>query len=298
MMLSKHAEEEILKSKDYIFEPKIDGYRAFCIKEKDKLKIISRNGNDITADFPEFKFLKNIKAKQCKLDGEIIIYDEKGNPSFEMMQNRSQYHHSAVFICFDILEKEDKVLTNLPIEERKKILSKTIKENENLQLIPFTDDGEKLWHYIKKRHIEGVMAKKKGSEYLHYRSGDWLKIKRQNTIDCVIVGITQKKREISSLGLGLYDNNNELKFIGKVGTGFSESLLRKLSALLKKDKKINFAPLVGSLPKDFTPVIPENVCEVKFMKVTKDTRLRMPVFLRLRDDKFPRECLLNQLQEN
>jgi len=296
-MLCKNSDKEILKSKDYIFEPKIDGYRAFCIKEKTELKIISRRGNDITEDFPEFKFLKNMKVKQCKLDGEIVIFDEKGNPSFELMQNRSQYKHNAVYIVFDILEKDGKNLKDLPIEDRKNVLAKIVIENANLQIMPSTDDGEKLWNYVTKRNVEGVVAKKKGSPYIGNRSSQWLKIKRQNTIDCVIVGLTQKKREVSSLGLGLYDSQNHLKFIGKVGTGFSEKILRSLNALLKKDKKINFEPITGDLPRDLIPVVPKNVCEVKFLKVTKDSRLRMPVFLRLRDDKLPKECLLDQINE-
>lgn len=294
MMLAKTADKQILESKDYIFEPKIDGYRALCIKEKNKLKFISRTGHDITHNFTEFQFSKNIKAISCKLDGEIAIFDEKGNPSFHLMQHSSKGLHNAVFIVFDILEKDGKDLKNLPIDDRKKILSKTIVEDQNLQLIPHSEDGLALWKHTAKRKLEGVIAKKKGSPYIEGRTSQWLKIKTQNTIDCVIVGITKQKREISSLCLGLYDNN-VLKFIGKVGTGFSERTLEELAHLLKKDESLKIDPVSGTLPKDFIPVTPNNVCEIKYLEVTKDFRLRTPVFLKLRDDKLPKDCLLDQL---
>lgn len=296
MMLAKNADQEILKSKDYFFEPKVDGYRALCIKDNNKLYFISRNGLDITSDFPGFEFVKNIKAKKCQLDGEIVIFDEKGNPSFQLMQNRAQ-NKTAVFIVFDIMEKDGKDLKTLPIEERKKILSKTLIESQYLQVMPFTENGKKLWTHISKRKLEGVIAKRKGSQYIDHRSTEWLKIKRENTIDCLIAGFTQKKREISSLCLGLYDKKGDLKFIGKVGTGFSEKILEQLSHLLKKTKTSQIQPIAGILPKDFIPVAPKHVCEIKFLELTHDFRLRTPVFLRLREDKLPHECLLEQLNQ-
>lgn len=297
-MLAKNSDKEILKSKEYLFEPKVDGYRTFCIKKNDKLKFISRTGHDVSSHFSEFKFSKNIKSKSCIIDGEIVIFDEKGNPSFQLMQTKGKNHHDAVFIAFDILEKDGKNLTELPIEDRKRILAKVIIESQNLKLMPFTQDGQKLWMDITKRKLEGVVAKRKGSIYIKKRSSEWLKIKEINTIDCVIVGITKQKRAISSLGLGLYDNDKVLKFIGKVGTGFSDAILEKLANLLKKHERSKIEPIVGILPKDLIPVTPNKVCEVKFMEVTKSCKLRIPVFIRLRDDKLPKECSLDQLNLN
>lgn len=297
MMFAKNANKQILESKEYIFEPKVDGYRALCIKLNDKLKFISRIGRDITANYPEFKFLKSIKAKECKLDGEIVIFDENGNPSFELMQTRAKNKYEAFYIVFDILEKDGEDLRRLPIEERKKTLSKTIVESHNLKLMPFSENGKKLWEDVTERKLEGVIAKKKASPYLDGRSSLWLKVKMENTVDCVIIGMTQKNREVSSLALGLYDNKI-LKFIGKVGTGFSEKMLTQLSHLLKKDKNLEIKPVSGILPKDLIPVTPNMVCEVKFLEVTHDCRLRVPVFIKLRDDKLPNDCLLEQLDQN
>lgn len=298
MMLAKTSDKEILKSKDYIFEPKVDGYRAFCIKEKNKLKFISRTGHDITENFTELQFSKKIKAKQCIIDGEIVVLDKKGRPSFQLMQNKANDRHDAVFMAFDILEKDGKNLRDLPIEKRKIALSKVIVEDKNLKLLPFSEDGEKLWTQVIKNKLEGIMAKRKGSLYTKSRSSEWLKVKESNTIDCVIVGITKEKRAISSLALGLYDDKNDLKFIGKVGTGFSEKVLEELAGLLKKNERIKIEALSGSLPKGLIPVTPNKVCEIKFQEVTESGRLRIPVFIRLRDDKLAKECLLDQLKQN
>lgn len=295
MMLAKVGGKEILKSKDYIFEPKVDGYRAFCIKEKNKVRFISRSGRDITENFPEFKFEKKIKAQKCTIDGEIVVLDDEGVPSFQLMQDRARDEHRVVFMAFDILDKDGKDLKELSIEDRKKVLSEVIVEDETLKVLPFSQNGEKVWKEVVKSKLEGIMAKRKGSSYVERRSSEWVKVKEINTIDCVIIGFTQEKRGISSLGLGLYDNDGVLKFIGKVGTGFSEKMLEELGRVLKKKEKLKEGVIRETLPKNIVLVIPNKVCEIKFQEVTQSGKLRIPVFLRLRDDKLPKECLISQL---
>jgi bifunctional non-homologous end joining protein LigD len=132
------------------------------------------------------------------------------------------------------------------------------------------------------------MAKKKESVYVTGRSRAWLKIKLEKTVDCVIVGYATKTREIASLALGLYDGAT-LTYIGQVGTGFSESLLDTLS------KELVRASNDVALPTNVHPVVPDKVCEVKYLEYTKDGRLRAPVFLRIRDDKSTRECTIDQV---
>jgi bifunctional non-homologous end joining protein LigD len=132
------------------------------------------------------------------------------------------------------------------------------------------------------------MAKKKESVYVTGRSRAWLKIKLEKTVDCVIVGYATKTREIASLALGLY-NGGTLSYIGQVGTGFSESLLERLS------KELVRARNDVALPTNVHPVVPDKVCEVKYLEYTKDGRLRAPVFLRIRSDKAPRECTIDQV---
>jgi bifunctional non-homologous end joining protein LigD len=287
MMLAATGTREILQSKAYLFEPKLDGYRALCQKKGGVLRFISRNNRDITLEFPELSFGDLIKA-DCTLDGEIVIYDEKGNPSFALMQQRKHVRAPATYVAFDILELDGRDLRRLPLSERKKLLSGTIKEGKNLQTMPSTENGEELWNVITARGLEGVMAKKKESVYVTGRSRAWLKIKLEKTADCVIVGYATKTREIASLALGLYDGVT-LTYIGQVGTGLSESLLDKLS------KELVRASNDVTLPTNVHPVVPDKVCEVKYLDYTKDGRLRAPVFLRIRDDKSTRECTIDQV---
>jgi bifunctional non-homologous end joining protein LigD len=287
MMLAATGTREILQSKSYIFEPKLDGYRALCQKRGGTLRLISRSNRDITLEFPGLSFGDHINA-DCTLDGEIVIYDEKGNPSFALMQQRKHRRPPPTYVAFDILELEGRDLRRLPLSERKQLLTEVVEEGGNLQLMPSTENGAALWNVVTTRGLEGVMAKKKESVYVTGRSRAWLKIKLEKTVDSVIVGYATKTREIASLALGLYDGAT-LTYIGQVGTGFSESLLEKLS------KDLVRASNDVALPTNVRPVVPDKVCEVKYLEYTKDGRLRAPVFLRIRDDKSPSECTMDQV---
>ena len=288
-MLAATGTREILKSEEYIFEPKLDGYRALCQKKAERLRFISRNNRDITLEFPELSFGDLIKA-DCTLDGEIVIYDEKGNPSFSLMQRRKHHDRLATYIAFDILELEDRDLKRLPLLTRKQMLADVIEEGRNLQIMPSTLNGEELWKVVTSTDLEGVMAKRKDSPYVAGRSHDWLKVKREKTVDCVIVGYITKIRKIGSLALGLYDNGR-LTYVGQVGTGFRESLLDEL------EKELICSSNGVVLPKNVQPVVPNKVCEVKYLEYTRDHRLRAPVFLRIREDKLPAECTTDQVQK-
>jgi bifunctional non-homologous end joining protein LigD len=287
MMLAATGTRAILQSKSYIFEPKLDGYRALCQKRGGTLRLISRNNRDITIEFPGLSFGDHINA-DCTLDGEIVIYDETGNPSFALMQQRKHRRPPPTYVAFDILELEGRDLRRLPLSERKRLLAEVVEEGGNLQLMPSTENGAELWNVVTTRGLEGVMAKKKESVYVTGRSRAWLKIKLEKTVDSVIVGYATKTREIASLALGLYDGAT-LTYIGQVGTGFSESLLEKLS------KDLVRASNDVALPSNVRPVVPDKVCEVKYLEYTKDGRLRAPVFLRIRDDKAPSECTIDQV---
>jgi bifunctional non-homologous end joining protein LigD len=288
MMLAATGTKEILKSTEYIFEPKLDGYRALCEKKAGTLRFTSRNNRDITREFPELAFGDLIKA-DCVLDGEIVIYDEKGNPSFSLLQGRKHQRRPATYVAFDVLEVECRDLKTLPLSARKRLLSEVVQEGRNLQTMPSTDDGERLWDVVTVRHLEGVMAKKKESVYVTGRSRSWLKIKDEKTVDCVIIGYVTKTRTIASLALGLYDAGG-LTYVGQVGTGFSEALLGELA------KELVRARSDVAVPKNVQLVIPDNVCEVRYLQYTKDNRLRAPVFVRMRDDKPADECTIDQVQ--
>jgi bifunctional non-homologous end joining protein LigD len=303
-MLAKTGSRDILSSKQYYFEPKLDGTRALLYAKGKKLQFINRRERDITYRFPEFRNFK-IDAKSCVLDGEIIVYDKKGFPSFSLLQMRDQLEKKvmieirsrqmpATYVVFDILEKDGKKLVNLPYLKRKVILEQTVHENEHLELCFYTRNGKKLWSQIQKSKMEGVMAKHKDSGYFcGKRSEEWLKIKNLKTIDVVIAGFSQEKRKISALCMAVY-KNGRLYYIGRVGTGFTEKFLDELYPELQKiiQKKI---PVVNP-PKNWQKhnikwLKPEYVAEVRYLDISKDKILRVPAFLRLRYDKPVKDCV-------
>lgn len=300
-MLAKIGKISDLSKQDYMYEPKLDGTRAICYKN-DTITLINRRGRDLTSVYPELVFIKNIDAKSCVLDGEIVIYDQKGIPNFNVLQKRDQLsnkllielrseQYPATYVVFDILMKNGKSLVNLPLIERKKILADTVKDGRFIQKIFFSDNGKRLWKEVIKIKMEGVMAKLRSGKYFPgVRVSQWLKIKNLKTIDCIIVGFTQKKRIISALALGVYCKG-KLTYIGKVGTGFTydflEDLHKKLVKLKAKKASVEY---VGR--ENINWVKPELVCEVKYLELSKDNKLRAPSFIMLREDKIPKECIL------
>jgi bifunctional non-homologous end joining protein LigD len=271
-----------------IFEPKLDGYRALCYVNGDMM-FISRNDLDLTKKYPELSFRNAIQAKSCVLDGEIVSYDESGIPRFNLLQQGNP----ATYVVFDILMLNGKLLTDRPLIERKKILHEVIKPSPALEEVFFTKEGHALWNEAKKRGLEGVMAKEElGHYYPGLRSATWLKIKLLSTVDCVIIGFTSTgRRVISSLVLGLYDADGNLHYSGKVGTGFSEKFLAELYdylTMIKTSKN----PTNEFIRERITWLKPLLVCEVKFLEVTRDGSFRAPVFLRIRFDKKPEECTI------
>lgn len=298
-MLAKLGDEKDLKREGYIFEPKLDGTRAICYFDGKEIKLINRRDRNITHRYPEFGFAKLLK-RPCVLDGEIIVY-KKGLPNFNLLQKREQLEkkflietrskeYPATFVVFDILESDGKNLTKLPLSERKKILDKAFRENKRLQKIVFTKDGAKLWKAVKKKNIEGVMGKKFDGAYFEgKRRADWVKVKFTKTMDCIIVGYTTGKRVISALVLAAY-YKGKLKFVGKVGTGFTVEFLRDLHGKLEKirtDKK----EVETDLREKIYWVKKKYVCEAKYLELSKNKIMRAPVFLRLRD-KALKECVV------
>ncbi len=280
-MLAKIGDQSILGKPGYIYEPKLDGIRALLHINKTPW-FQSRNGKDLTERF-SYITIPPLRATSAVIDGEIVAYDDKGNPDFNCLQNGAP----AVFVAFDILEKNKVSFRERPLMERKKILQETLKENPTVQRIVFTEHGKDLWSAIKKRGLEGVMAKEKDSTYQEgRRSGSWLKIKLKQTIDAIVVGYTTTRRKISSLALGLY-KDGDILFIGKVGTGFDEVFIEQFWPKLLKIKTQRSIP---GLPKEAQAVRPRFVAEVEYLEFTPEKRLRAPVFKRLRDDKEASEC--------
>jgi DNA ligase D-like protein (predicted ligase)/DNA ligase D-like protein (predicted 3'-phosphoesterase) len=306
-MLAKEA-SKVFTDKDWIFEVKWDGFRALAYINGE-LSLRSRNQKELIDNFPELQELKQ-QPKGMVLDGEIIILN-KGKVDFQALLERGKAssptdialktaRSPAAYVVFDILEKDGEALLDLPLMERKRILKETVKESERVVLADYVEEkGENYFEAVLQKGLEGVMAKKKNSAYLPgVRSGNWLKIKKLRSCDCVIFGYTKgtgaRKSTFGALLLGLYDSAGKPVYVGKVGTGFSEDTLKGLSVEFQK-MQTDVAPFKADVLGEVTWLKPKLVCEIGYQVVTKDGRLRMPRLLRLRTDKQPKDCTIDQL---
>ncbi|RLB58238.1 MAG: hypothetical protein DRG80_07380 [Deltaproteobacteria bacterium] len=189
-----------------------------------------------------------------------------------------------------------KEMIRKPLMERKEILEEIWINGKHLESIFYTENGSELWKNVKKLELEGVMAKEKNSHYYPgERRKERIKIKNIKSVDVVIVGYTSIKREISSLGMGLYDENGDLLYIGKVGTGFDEKTMELIKNKLKEVEKPTVKNYENA-PDNMIWVLPEIVAEIEYLEKTGRNELRSPSFKRLRDDKEARECLISQLK--
>ena len=306
-MLAKVA-SNAFSDKGWIFEIKWDGFRAISYVDS-QLSIKSRNEKELKYNFPELSELTTV-ANGLVVDGEIIVMRE-GVPDFQTLLERGQAvskgeierqskNAPAEYVIFDVLEKDGKSLTDLPLMERKKILKESLKEGAHIVFSDFIEEkGEEYYKLILEKGLEGVMAKKKDSHYEEgLRTGSWLKIKETKTCDCVIFGYTKgeqaRKKTFGALIIGLYDKNGKPVYIGKVGTGFTEQMLGLLINKFEKLKTETTPFKVESMEK-VTWLEPKLICEVGYQVATRDMRLRMPRFIRLRDDKLPEQCTLDQI---
>jgi DNA ligase D-like protein (predicted ligase) len=306
-----HTAKAPFTAKDWIFEIKWDGIRAISYVD-DELSIRSRYDKELRYNFPELEELATL-APHIVLDGEIVIV-QKGKPDFQTLLERNRntsaqsvkfmaQRFPALYVVFDILEKDAKPLLGNALTERKEILKEHVKEGKNVILSEYVEDqGEAYYEAALKKGLEGLMAKKKNSPYEPgVRSKNWLKIKKLTTCDCVIFGYTRgegrREHTFGALILGLYSDGKPV-FVGKVGTGFSESTL---SVLMQTFQELWAAEetLGGvDVAEEVTWLKPELVCEVVYQSVTKDGKLRMPRFHGLREDKPPRECTLDQIRQD
>jgi DNA ligase D-like protein (predicted ligase)/DNA ligase D-like protein (predicted 3'-phosphoesterase) len=309
-MLARLASQPF-SGKEWIFEIKWDGFRAIAYVNEE-LSLKSRNGKELKYNFPELEELKQL-TRNVVLDGEIVVMKD-GKPDFQALLERGQAvspveielqakRSPAAYVVFDILEKETRSLVDLPLTERKEILKNSVSEGKHVLLSDFVEEkGEDYYNIALEKGLEGIMAKKKDSFYeLGVRSSNWLKIKRLRSCDCVIFGYTKgsgaRSKTFGALLLGLYDKENKPVYVGKVGTGFSQSMLNTLSEIFQQ-LKTNNTPFDVNIPEEVTWLKAALVCEVPYQSVTKDGRLRMPRFRSLRKDKLPSECTVDQIEQS
>lgn len=285
------AVDNPFSSKDWLFELKLDGYRAIAEIKKGRSLLYSRNGLSLAKHYPAiFAALKKIK-NEAILDGEIVLLNEKGKPDFQKLQSYSGNNkYSLVYYVFDLLSLTGKDLTQVGLVERKKLLKKLLKKTDPVLYSSHIETrGEELFKTIMKDDMEGIIAKKKDSLYTPgIRTREWLKIKNHKSQEAIIAGFTEPKGSrlyFGSLLLGQY-KGKKLIYTGHAGTGFSDAVLVDLMKKMKrlKTNKSPFdLPVRANGP--VTWIKPKLVCEVSYTEITQDGILRHPVYKGLRPEK-------------
>jgi bifunctional non-homologous end joining protein LigD len=286
---------EAFDGKDWIFEIKWDGYRGLASVTKGNVDLYSRNFSDFNSHYPKIvDDLSKIKDNVI-LDGEIIAYN-KGRVGFQALQSAGHIPTKVAYMVFDILSQNGKDIRNRPLMERKTMLRKLLKKYSKLKNIRESEyienDGKKFFDAAVKKDLEGIMAKKKDSPYeSDKRTPYWLKIKHHKTDEAIIAGFTEprgSREKFGSIILGQYINK-KFVFIGHIGTGFTEKILKELYSKMKP-LSVKKSPFKAEIPVDtkVTWIKPILVAQIKFAEWTGEHIMRQPVYLGLRNDKSAR----------
>lgn len=299
--------DKIFDDPDWIYEKKLDGYRAVAhTDKKGKVKLISRNAINFTNKYKGVAdALKSLKL-DAVIDGELVVEDEKGRSAFQNIQNYdpNQENTTLKFYVFDLLSLNGHDIRSMALRKRKELL-KTVISDLNQPVIVFNDtlegSGKKIYEKAGKLGWEGIIAKKGDSTYLSSRRSDsWLKFKFQNTQEVLIIGYSKpdgSRPYFGSLALAMYEGT-ELTYIGNCGTGFNQKSLKmiydKMQPLVTKHK-----PVTAKVHKQpyMTWLRPELVGEVSYSEWTQDQHLRHPVFKGLRMDK-EKETVVKENPQN
>jgi len=296
----------------WAYEFKWDGVRALSYVDGGRIHVASRNGNDLTASFPELRAVgEQLGSRQVVLDGEIVALDQLGRPRFQLLQprihasgadkvKRLAAEQPVVYMVFDVLYLDGTLLLELPYVERRQRLEGlklATKGAQSCALSPrFTGPGSDVLYASMAQGLEGIVAKRLDSPYLPgRRSPSWRKIKNVLTQEVVVGGWTpgqgNRQGRLGSLLLGI-PSGDGLQYVGQVGTGFSDEVLDDLAARLGPLRS-DHRPFITEVPRRYASVaawvVPTVVGEVSFSEWTKEGRLRQPSWRGLRIDKSPDE---------
>ncbi|TAK33841.1 MAG: DNA ligase [Chloroflexota bacterium] len=304
---------QVFDSPKHIFEAKWDGIRCMAYLSEEGTRLLDRTGDDISGRYPELLSLhRQINtASEVVLDGEIIV-SISGKPDARALARRNQSDERtsavlarsqpALFIAFDVLRTDGRLLTRFPLLERKDMLCRMVQQGNHLVLGTWIDErGSAFFKKINHLGLHGVVAKEKSSQYLPgQRSALWLKILKTKVQDCVVCGFTEGQGRraglLGSLVLGTY-RGSSLLHVGQVGSGFDNETLAALHAkLVQRESPI--CPF-AEMPRTARPthwLRPELVAEVQYIEWTPDLKLRGPRFLSLRKDKPVQECEIEEME--
>lgn len=288
--------KELVIGAEWVYEEKYDGIRAVAYRDADRVRVLSRTGQDLTAGAPAIvEALRALPDDDLVLDGELVVFDETGVSRFQLLQRRKDPRMRVMYVVFDCLRSRGRDLLRRTLEERRKGLLELIPGRSG-PLMPsrrLPRDGEKALATARAKGWEGIIAKLAASPYEPgVRSRAWLKVKVRGESEFVIGGYTPpqgSRVELGALLVGLYDRG-KLRFTGKVGTGYTQETLRdvgaKLQSLRTDTPQFDPPPRV----KDAVWVKPRLVAQIAYAEWTADGKLRQPAFLGLRTDKKPEEC--------
>lgn len=297
-------------------EVKWDGVRALAYCQPGRLKLQTRNLNDVTAQYPEIKGItRQLGSFDAVLDGELVAFDEHGKPSFERLQQRihntdpnvvrrRMKSHPVVYMIFDVLYFNGYDFTGLPYERRRELLEQLELEGESWQTPGYSvGHAEELLAASREQGLEGMVLKRLDSPYVAgKRPGTWLKVKNTLRQELVIGGWTpgegRRKHHLGALLVGYYEGEGDervLRYGGKVGTGYKaadlKELDRRLAPLEREDSPFGAGP---KPPKGAHFAEPELVAEFEFRELTKEGILRHAAYKGLREDKPAAEVELER----
>ncbi|CAN7557939.1 DNA ligase D [Pseudomonas brassicacearum] len=283
---------------EWLYEIKFDGYRVMACIEHGDVRLLTRNGHDWTHKLPrQAEALAELGLESAWLDGEMVVANDQGVPDFQALQNAFEAGSSGkiAYYLFDMPYLNGMDLRKVPVQERRTALAAVLEPNES-PLLRFSDAFEEtpeaLLNSACQMQMEGLIGKRIGSAYVSRRSNDWIKLKCKNRQEFVVVGFSDPKGARSAFGallLGLHDaDSGQLRYAGKVGTGFNETTLKSIYQQLlpletKKAAVVN--PPSGYEAKGVHWLEPTLLAEVAFAEMTKDGSVRHAVFHGLRNDK-------------
>jgi bifunctional non-homologous end joining protein LigD len=291
---------------DWRYEIKFDGYRVMARVADGQVQLFTRNGHDWTHKLPrQAEAIAGLGLESAWLDGEMVVADDDGVPDFQALQNAFEANRSGniIYYLFDLPFLNGMDLREVPVEQRRAALAKVLERTDD-EVLRFSEDfaevPEVLLNSACQMKMEGLIGKRAGSPYVSRRSGDWIKLKCKRRQEFVVVGYTDPKGARSKFGallLGLHDaDSGELRYAGKVGTGFNEATLGTIYDQLtplqaKKAAVVN--PPTGFEAKGVHWLKPTLLAEIAFAEITKDGSVRHAVFHGLRTDK-PAESITEE----
>jgi bifunctional non-homologous end joining protein LigD len=323
LMLAK-VRDDAFSDPEWLFELKLDGYRMLAARVSGEPLLLTRNGHDATASFPEIaRVLRRLPFEHLVLDGEVVVHDDSGLPSFQRLQGRARLsrpldvgraavERPASFYAFDLLGFEGYDLRRLPLTDRKRLLHPLLPPAGPLRHSEhFEEEGERLFEQVQGMGLEGIMAKRADSPYVGGRSASWLKVHAAQESCFAIIGYTQPKASRTGFGalhLGVYESQvgaseesdrsadrgrgsgadsdapASLVYAGRVGTGFDEAQLGDLRRALDASVRDD-PPFEGPGPsgREHAWVRPGLVARVRYKEWTDEGLLRQPVFLDLEE---------------